>query len=331
MRFDLSDEQKMLQASVRTLLAGNETVMARVDSADGFNATTWAALCRLGLPQCLPREEDGGLGMGLLTLAVACEEAGYAAASVPLIDHCLATYAIGKEHDGPIAVLAWNDAPGLWHPDQWQAEASGEKSAVLFAEQAEALLVGLAGGQLAVAAPASTAPIDSVDRTQRLWQVTYRDAAPLEGVDALRLYQAAVILQAADAFGAARRMLDMTTDYAQTRVQFGKPIGAFQAVKHQLADMAAALEPCRALLWYAAHAWDKGLPDAPRTALVCNAHITDMAVSLGRSATELHGGIAMTWDYPLHVYLKRAMHARARFGSPNVLRCRAAQMAGWTP
>src|SRR4029077_14275242 len=115
-----------------------------------------------------------------------------------------------------------------------------------------------------------------------------------------------LVLLAADAYGGARRCLEMTVKYALTREQFGQPIGAFQAVKHQLADLAPDLDPASSLWWYAAHAHDHVPERAERHAAIAKAHLTDLYDRATRIATELHGGIGFTREYDLQLLLSRA-------------------------
>ena len=137
------------------------------------------------------------------------------------------------------------------------------------------------------------------------------------------------MLLAADAYGGARRCIDMTSRYARTREQFGQPIGAFQAVKHQLADIVTDVEPALSLWWYAAHAWDH-IPDrAERHAALAKAHLTDLYDRAARVCTELHGGIGFTWEYDLHLWFRRAIFDRAFLGTAEYHRARAADLAGW--
>jgi alkylation response protein AidB-like acyl-CoA dehydrogenase len=136
-------------------------------------------------------------------------------------------------------------------------------------------------------------------------------------------------LLAADAHGGAARCLDLTVRYALTREQFGQPIAAFQAVKHQLADLATDLEPAVALWWYAAHAFDHFPERAPRDAALAKAHCTDLYDRATRVCTELHGGIGFTWEYDLHLWFRRAVFDRAYLGSAASHRLRAADLAGW--
>jgi alkylation response protein AidB-like acyl-CoA dehydrogenase len=146
---------------------------------------------------------------------------------------------------------------------------------------------------------------------------------------AARLVDALLVLLSADACGAGLRAYRMAVEYANVRTQFGQVIGKFQALRHQLANMAVDMEPCRALYWYAAYAWDTIPQKQRRTAATAKAHITDMAVRSARAAVEAHGGIGYTWEYPLHLYLKRAMHSRLHMGSPALHRERMALLARW--
>ena len=121
----------------------------------------------------------------------------------------------------------------------------------------------------------------------------------------------------------------MTVDYARTREQFGTPIAQFQAVKHQLANMAMEAEPMRGLVWMAAYAFDHRREDVAREAAIAKAHVTDRVVQIGRDAVSLHGGIGFTWECDVHFWLKRAMHDRTWLGGPAIHRERLAQLSNW--
>ena len=120
-----------------------------------------------------------------------------------------------------------------------------------------------------------------------------------------------------------------TTTYTGTREQFGTRLAQFQAVKHQLANGAAEIEPSRGLLWYAAHAVDHLPERAPHAAAVAKAHITDRAIGVARDAVELHGGIGYTWESDVQIWFKRVLFDRAWLGAPEVHRERSARLAGW--
>jgi alkylation response protein AidB-like acyl-CoA dehydrogenase len=161
------------------------------------------------------------------------------------------------------------------------------------------------------------------------------DGAPAEALSnahlavASRVRDAALVLLAADAFGAAWNLTRQTVDYAKSRQQFGAPIAQFQGVKHQLADMATAIEPTRGLFWFAAHAWDRDEPGAARDCAIAKAHITDVACDIARAAVELHGGLGFTWECDVHLWFKRAMFDRTWFGTPAHHRARIGALGDW--
>jgi alkylation response protein AidB-like acyl-CoA dehydrogenase len=112
-------------------------------------------------------------------------------------------------------------------------------------------------------------------------------------------------------------------------MQFGFPIGQFQAVKHQLARLATDIEPTRALVWFAAHAFDHLRDQSQRYAALAKAHITDRAMHTARMSVELWGGLGFTWECDVQIWFKRAMFNRAFLGTPEHLRERCAELADW--
>ncbi|MGE0741710.1 MAG: acyl-CoA dehydrogenase family protein, partial [Hyphomonadaceae bacterium] len=238
-----------------------------------------------------------------------------------------------------VATLAFG---GAWAPETWDVEfaegrATGEVRFVEAASSAHLFLVGLKGGGLALVANGDgveRTPLRSSDHTRRLSTVTLSGApaTPLIApgdARAQRIFDAALVLVAADALGAATHCVDLSVQYAKDREQFGQPIGRFQALKHQLATMALDMESARALVWYAAYAWDRALPDASRTAALAKAHVCDRFVQTARDAIAAHGGIGYTWDYGLHLWFRRSLFDSAFLGGPAVHRARAAALAGW--
>src|SRR5690349_20353066 len=118
-------------------------------------------------------------------------------------------------------------------------------------------------------------------------------------------------------------------EYAKTRHQFGVPIGQFLGLKHQLADMAVAVEPSRGLYWFAAHAWDDVPAEAPAAAALAKSHLCERFLQAARDAIEAHGGIGYTWEFDTQIVLKRAMFDFALFGTPATHRARYADLARW--
>ncbi|GAA0864508.1 acyl-CoA dehydrogenase family protein [Sphingopyxis soli] len=328
MHFHLTEEQKAIQEAVRGTLADSwpiERIHAFADGDADFDRASWDALMALGLGGILLPDS----GMGLLDAALACEVAGEAAAAGPLIGQLLA-----------VAAAA---ASGKANPD---ALASGEAVATLVhggsafvpcARAADIFLVvdRAAGVRLVPAGDGVTIEaVRASDRTRPVSKVAFADGAgemlfaAADPVTA-RLADAALVLCAADALGGAQKVTDMSVAYAKEREQFGQPVGRFQALKHQLAHMALDVEPARALVWYAAYAWDAELPDAPRAAAMAKAHLCDVYVRATRAAVAAHGGIGYTWEYGLNYWFRRALFDRAWLGSPSEHRARAADLASW--
>jgi len=355
MYFDLTDEQKATRATLQELLRdkldGRRTVEL-LDSGE-FDCELWTNLMDLGLGAILVPEAQGGLGLDLLTLSIVAETLGHFGAPHPIINSAVAAWLIAESGDEEqrhrwvsslvtgkaIASFAFLEENSGWLIDDWEIDGpplNGVKNCVEWATKADLLIVGLSGRRLALVDTTSEGlsicPLGTLDRSRPLSTVTFENTpcsvlSAESSADAL--IDAMLTLLAADACGAGFRAYEMAVEYAQNRSQFGQIIGKFQALKHQLANMAVDMEPCRALFWYAAHAWDK-IPDKrSRAAAIAKSHIADVAVKTARASVEAHGGIGYTWEYPLHIYLKRAMHARAFMGNSALHRERMAVMAHW--
>ena len=332
MRFHLSDEQVAIQDAIRGTLASCWQLEQQHKFADGdvdFDQSSWDNLMALGLGSILMPNS----GMGLLDAALACEVAGEAAASGPLIGQLLAVAAVARssnedakshlaelEAGSAIATLALEDS-----------------RYVQCARSAKFFLIGSRKTGIALVEAGAGVTIEAVkstDRSRPVAKVVFDSATthflfpagdPMVG----KLLDAALVLIAADSLGGAQKCTDMSVAYAKERKQFGQPIGGFQGLKHQLAHMALDVEPARAQVWYAAYAHDADLPDAERAAAMVKAHLCDVYVRTTRAAIAAHGGIGYTWEYGLNYWFRRAAVNRAWLGSPAHHRARAADLAGW--
>lgn len=174
----------------------------------------------------------------------------------------------------------------------------------------------------------------SLDRTRPVGEVALTDAPaemlPAVGGLAASTLDAGRTMLAADTLGAAQRMLDRAVAFAREREQFGRPVGSFQAVKHMCAEMAAMLEPCHALVWYAAYARDALLEEARLAACHAKAHLGEVGREVSRMATEVHGGMGFTDELGLHYWFKRIAANRQLLGGPERCRRDAAAVQGWT-
>lgn len=357
MNFLLSDQQREIQSVIANYLREHCTtaVLHREIDADSWQTRElWQGLAELGVAGIAVPEQYGGLGLEMIDLAIVAEELGRAAAPGPFLGHSLACIAIArsgsKEQKSKwlprlasgecIGSVALAEGDGRWQPNDWQLPSSdllnGEKRFVSYADKADVIVVGTSNGNLMLVETASgtigNTAIDAVDRTRRLARIAFADT-PAQSLgtsaDAVRLRDAALILLAADAFGGASRCVDMAVDYAKTREQFGQPIGQFQALKHQLADMAVEIEPARGLYWFAAHAWDHQPEQAERSAALAKAHLTDRYLQIARNTVEAHGGIGYTWEFDVQIFVKRALFDFSFCGAPAQHRARCAELAGW--
>jgi alkylation response protein AidB-like acyl-CoA dehydrogenase len=360
MDFDLTDEQRLLQDTVGRFLSEKcptERVRAVMESDTGHDADLWSGLSDLGVNALLVPAAHGGLASELLDAALVSQELGYACAPGPFLATTTAAIALaGATGDlgarwlprlatgEAVGTLALGEAGGEWRPDLLQATArdgrlSGEKPLVLYARASDFLLVAArdesdAGLWLVEreAEGVEVAPLKTSDMTRRLDAVSF-DRAPAQKIGGsellARTVDAGLILVAADAYGGARRCLDMAVGYALEREQFGQVIGAFQGVKHQLADLAAALEPSLAFLWYAAHAFDRIPEQSSRHAAMAKAWLADLFDRTAAAAIELHGGIGFTWEFDLHLWFRRSIFDRCYLGDAALHRQRAAALAGW--
>ena len=174
--------------------------------------------------------------------------------------------------------------------------------------------------------------LPTIDATRRVGELSLDGVAAQllpgseDGAALADILDVGRVLLAADTLGAAQNMLDQAVAYSLTRVQFGRPIGSFQAVKHMCAEMAADLEPCQSLVWYAAHAVDAIEGEARVTACHAKAHVAEVGKFVAKTATEVHGGMGFTDLLGLHYWFKRIGLNRQLLGSPERLRDEAARL-----
>jgi len=347
MDFGLSDDQVLFRQTLRRFLdekCPTARVRAVMESESGHDGALWHGLVELGVAGLTIPQSHGGAGLELLDLALAAEALGYAAAPGPFLGNAMATIALVESDDErektrwlekvaageALLTVAYGEEDARWDPATFATNAeknaiSGSKPLVPYAAEATAFVVAARDaegpGLWIVDRAARGVSIEAlrvVDETRRLATVTLREAPAVKlrgGTKALRRsLDAGAVLVAADAFGGAERCLDMTVRYALEREQFGQPIGAFQAVKHQLANLACDLEPAMSLWWYAAHAFDHIRDQSERHAALAKAHLADLFDRTTRETTELHGGIGFTWEYDLHLYFKRAKALEPMYG-----------------
>ncbi|MQY09097.1 acyl-CoA dehydrogenase family protein [Actinomadura macrotermitis] len=340
-----SEIEDDLRAGVRALLDDKcpwTGVLAGTEKDQPFDAALWGALTGMGVTALPVPEEDGGAGASWRETAVVMEELGRAVAPVPFLGSAvLATAALlacGARVDG-LAVLAvpLSTAPGAFAPSVRAEDGAltGEVTSVEGGLAAQVLLVPAGDGLYAVdAADAVRTPVTSLDMTRRLADVAFT-AAPARRIGDASAVEAALAAGAAmlasEQLGLAERCLETTIAYLKTRYQFGRPVGSYQALKHRLADLWAAVTQARAVARYAAACLADSDPDTPVAIAVAQAHCSAVAVRAAEECVQMHGGIGFTWEHPAHLYLKRAKAGALALGTPDRHRAALARLAGLPP
>jgi alkylation response protein AidB-like acyl-CoA dehydrogenase len=361
--FDLTDDQRAIQRTATEFLAARykpeEVRRLALEDDRGFTDEQWTALVELGWPALIVPEEDGGLGLGLVELVVVCEALGHALAPTPFLSNAAAGLLLvaGADSDQrgeylqPLAegsrrgtVALW-DADGGWglggeavevEGDGAEARLTGRKIAVPDAGSADFLVVaGPDGRHFIVDADAdgvAISPSEGLDPTRKLYEVALQGAAGSElGGDRAALehgYHAISTAIAAESVGVAQRAMEMAVDYAKERTQFGRPIGAYQAVSHACAQMLLEVEGARSVTLYAAWALNHEPASGPLAAAMAKAYASDAGWRVTASSLQVHGGIGFTWEHDLHLFLKRAKANAHAWGDPRWHRGRVAELVG---
>ena len=352
MKFQLTDEQRALQEAVRDYLGdrfGQQQVRDFYDSNDetGIPEDLWKAIGEQGWLAVMVPEEHDGIGLGLLDAAVIARAFGAATVPGPWLGTVLAGEAVrlagspdqqGKwlpriaagEVKGAVALLkpGTHDQPAATSAN---GTLTGDLGLVEYAAQADVLVVSAADGLYLVDPAAATiTPHQALDRTTRLTTVTLSNAAAeklASGNPLAELVDRAAVLVANDLAGIARKALTDTVEYDKTRVQFGKPVGSFQAIKHDLADIHLAVTMAEHAALYAAHAQDVDAPDKTLAASIAKAKAGDTASTATGAMIQYHGGIGYTWEHDAHFYLKRAKRLQYAYGDATQHRERIAALA----
>lgn len=307
MRFAFTDDQLAFRDAVRDLLANEcppAVVRAAWDNADGRSGTVWGTLAEMGVLGAGASEDQGGLGFSILDLVLITEETGYVALPEPFVEHAV------------VAVPALADATAAAVGEQLVTAALGGAPFVPYAESADLLLTE--EDDVLVVVPRAGLQIEpeaSIDGSRRLGWVEWDTAAAVGDDAALAAaFDRGALGTAAQLVGLSRRMLDLTVDYVKEREQFGVPIGSFQAVKHHLADARIALEFARPLVYRAAWSSAEGDPEASVHVSMAKAMASDAAVLTAQKALQCHGAMGYSFEYDLHLYMKRVWALAASWG-----------------
>ncbi|MFZ5745901.1 MAG: acyl-CoA dehydrogenase family protein [Pseudomonadota bacterium] len=283
MDFRFSDDQLTLTESVRDYLAGTHgpEVLRRLDEQGNRDPAIWQGLVEMGLTGLLVPEEHGGLGLGLVEAALIAAECGRACLAEPLVDTAFVAvpWLVRRGELGDLAAIAAGERlvplPHVLNP--WVADGSGQ-------------------------------PLQSVDPLRNLVMF------PAAGSSDPYLLDLGALMSSAQLVGLADAMLHQAVEYAKIRTQFGQPVGAFQALKHQLASCAVAIEFAKPAVWRAAQALQDGGESA--SVHVSHAKVTagDAALLTAETAIQVHGAMGYTYEVDLHFWMKRSWALNGAWG-----------------
>lgn len=321
-----TEEQAALREAVR------ELVRQHPDASAWKRLTVEMGLAGLAVPESL-----GGAGATLAEVAVVVAETGRALSPVPYLSTALAA-ALLAEGGAPDLVPALVDgassAAFAFDGDVSYdgGRVHGAARYVVDGPGAGVLLVRAGEQVVAVrAADAQVQAVETLDQSRGQAHVTF-DGAPATalGVEAERAEQLVQVLLAVEAVAAAEHCLDVTVDYLRTRVQFGRPIGTFQALRHRCADLAVEVAGAQATARAAVQAAVTSDPELPVLAPLAKRHSADVFLHVAGEMIQLHGGIGFTWEHEAHRYFKRAKATQLLFGTSAQLRRVVAERAGLT-
>ncbi len=338
-----------------------------LDSGEPFDRGLWDVLCQqVGVAALAIPEEFGGFGATVVEQHLVLEELGAALTPSPMFGSAvLAAQAIlasgntqacerllpGIAEGSSVAALCWVGPEGRWCSDDVACTAAGDDADgytvsgtahyVLDGAHADVLIVAAAvDGVVGLFEVDPTADgvarrqLPTMDLTRPLSVVEFSSAPALrltegDAATALeRVRQVAIVALSAEQVGAAARCLQMTVDYSKDRVQFGRAIGSFQALKHRMADLYFLVETARSASYAAVHSLAEGLPSAAADAAVAKAYCSEALLAVTGDAIQLHGGIAITWEHDAHLYFKRAHGSAQLLGQPEQFLTEMESLAG---
>jgi len=350
-------EDKSPSAEVRRLM----------ETEEGYDASVWEQMgSQLGLQGLAIPEEYGGSGYSYVELIVVLEEMGRALLAAPYFSTvALAANAILHSGDDAakkellpgiasgetIATVAMTEDNGRWDAEGITATATksgdgytidGHKMFVLDGHTANLIIVAAKTGDnislFTVAGDAdglTRTPLATMDQTRKQARLEFSGTpAKLLGTEGegwpvlSRVLDLAAVALAAEQVGGAQKCLDMSVDYAKVRVQFGRPIGSFQAIKHKCADMLLEVESAKSAAYYAGWAAAELNDELPTVASLAKAYCSDAYFHAAAENIQIHGGIGFTWEHPAHLYFKRAKSSELYLGDPTYHRELLAQRIG---
>jgi len=337
-----------------------------IETENVFDANLWKKMAEQGWMGIIFPEEFGGFGMGAVELAAVLEEMGRALLPGPYLSTLTAGAVIHEAGDAAqkkryLAAICSGEAKSTlalledkasWDPSAVSMRAAaksgqyalnGRKLFVSDAGVADFLVVAarLEGEPALFVVPKGAAGMNisamsGMDLTRKLYEVTFENvmvapeamlASGQHAASALdRALNIGTVAISAEMVGGMQRLLEITVEYAKTRKQFGKPIGSFQAVQHQCADMLVYTESSRSAAYFAAYSITEGTPDAAASVSVAKSYASEAYRECGNRAIQVHGGMGFTWESDCHLYYRRAKASELAFGDALYHRERIAKL-----
>jgi alkylation response protein AidB-like acyl-CoA dehydrogenase len=364
--FAFSEEQEELRSIVRQFLEAKSpesAVREQMETERGYDPDVWKQMAeQLGLQSLIIPEEYGGQGFGYVELTVVLEEMGRYLLCAPYFSTVVLAantllhsgdeaakkeYLPGIASGETIATLAFTEPNGRWDESGIEmtvddGRLTGTKSFVLDGHVADLILVAARGpkGVSLYAVPGDApgltrTPLSTMDQTRKQAKLEFDGVEGRligeegKGWDVLStVLDLAAVALAAEQVGGAQRCLDMSVEYAKVRVQFGRPIGSFQAIKHKCADMLLEVESAKSAAYYAGWCASEMNDELPSVASLAKAYCSDAYFHAAAENIQIHGGIGFTWEHPAHLYFKRAKSSELLFGDPTYHRELLAQRIG---
>jgi alkylation response protein AidB-like acyl-CoA dehydrogenase len=343
MQFGLSESQQILKDTARKFFSGEcpvAEVRRLMETETAYDADLWLKLAGQGFTGIICPEDCGGMGLGKVELILLLEEAGYALlpgsffSTVALAGAAIDAVASPAQKKKYLSRIARGDARSTvavleesasWDLAHARLTASGDKLTgtklfVTDAAVADFIVVIAQNGVFMVDAKAPgmrIEPMKGMDLTRKVYSIQFSNtpAEKLGSLDGVtRAFALATTGLAAEMVGGMQRALEITVAYAKTRKQFGKPIGIYQAVQHQCADMYLETESSRSAVYYAAWALQENTPDAATAVSIAKMYASDAGRNVGNHGIQVHGGMGFTWENDLHLYYRRAKASETMLG-----------------
>jgi alkylation response protein AidB-like acyl-CoA dehydrogenase len=329
MNFDFSDDQQAIKRTAKDLLADRFKLerVRELAEAGTYDDDAWKELCDLGWPGIFIDEQYGGQGLGIVELIILMEELGYTLAPVPFLSNAAAGLMI--------QAAGSDEQKQRWLPGIASGEARGaaalvrgdEAKLVPDGDSAEVIVLCADGGVSVVErSAADVEPVATMDSTRRYARVRAGGGEPLPGEVGPGI-GAVLLAVSAELTGVAQRAMEMAVEYARDRKQFGRPIGAYQAVSHRCAQMLLETEGARSATYYGGWTADAQPEELELAASMAKAYSSDAGWRVCSSSLQVHGGIGFTWEHDLHFFLKRAKVDALLWGSASEHRERVAGLS----